>query len=79
MKIYTDYPFEELGDEPNSEAPIREVEMEAYDGDKYVRVNYDGKQLEVKAGYLYTKAGRLGEVPALGDKIKAWERKDFYV
>jgi hypothetical protein len=62
-KLYTDYPFVELGDKPYTIAPIRECKFVAFDGNKYVTVDVEGHRLEVKAGYIYTKAGRNGEVP----------------
>jgi len=64
MKIlYTDYPFVELGDEPCKIAPIRKVMPISWDGDKYVKVLVDGIYSEIKAGYIYTKKGRCGDVP----------------
>lgn len=63
MKAYTDYPITELGDEPNKEAPIRQVEVIDYDSDKYCIVRIDGLTKSIKAGYLYTQEGRCGEVP----------------
>jgi len=60
MRVFTDYPFEELGDEAFKEAPVREVEVLSYDGDKYCRVLFDGRELEVKSGYLYVSPGRFG-------------------
>lgn len=51
---WTGYPFVELGDPPYQRAPIRELELLAYDGDKYARVRLpDGQEAEVKAGYLF--------------------------
>lgn len=65
MKIlYTDYPFTELGDVAGKNAPIRKVMPISYDGDKYVRVLVDGIYSEIKSGYIYTKHGRHGDVPA---------------
>lgn len=63
MKAFTDYPFEELGDEPYVKAPVREVSVISFDGNKYCRILVDGFETEVKAGYLYTSYGRYGEVP----------------
>jgi hypothetical protein len=63
---YTDYPFVELGDTAGKIAPIREVTMLLYDGDKYVSVIVEGKMLSVKAGYLYTTPVRYGE----GETVK---------
>jgi hypothetical protein len=51
--IWTDYPFNEFGDVPFEEAPFREVRLVSYDGDKYCRVEFMEKCVEVKAGYLY--------------------------
>ena len=62
--LYTDYPFTELGDKSGKEAPIRKVLAISFDGDKYVKILVDGVCSEVKAGYLYTRHGRCGEVPA---------------
>jgi hypothetical protein len=55
----TDYPFVELGDTPGQLAPLREVLVLSYDGNKYCQVDFEGKQLEVKEGYLYKPIGRL--------------------
>jgi len=68
MKAFTDYPFEELGDIPGSETPIREVEVLVYDENKYCTVKVEGIITEVKSGYLYTKHGREGQVPCLSAK-----------
>jgi hypothetical protein len=35
----------------------------SFDGDKYVKVLVDGIYQEIKAGYIYTKFGRCGDVP----------------
>ncbi len=53
MKAWTDYPFIELGDESGKKAPIREVEVISYDGDKYCEIEVEGVRTEVKSGYLY--------------------------
>jgi hypothetical protein len=65
MKAWTDYPFERLGDKPNEMAPVREITVKSYDGDKYCRVKVGRVSEEVKAGYIYQQAGRLGEVPPI--------------
>ena len=65
-KAWTDYPIIELGDISGSEAPVREVVVTGYDGDKYAYVTVDGVETSFKAGYLYSKAGRYGEVPWVG-------------
>lgn len=69
MRGWTDYPFEELGDIPNQEAPIREVHLLSYDGDKYVTVQFQGIVKEIKRGYIYMEPGRTGKVPALTRRI----------
>lgn len=65
LNAWTDYPFTSLGDLPGKLAPVRQVEIRAYDNNKYCVVNIAGTLLEVKAGYLYQKAGRFGQVPAI--------------
>lgn len=62
MKAYTDYPFDFLGDPPGSAAPVREVEVLSYDGDKYCTVVVGGHKTEIKSGYLYKTPGRYGQV-----------------
>lgn len=63
MLAYTDYPFEELGDIPYTKAPIREVLVLSFDGNKYCKIIVEGVQSEIKAGYIYVKPGRCGQVP----------------
>lgn len=64
MKAWTDYPFINLGDKPNEVAPVREIEVLSYDGDKYCRVKFAGVfEEEIKSGYIYQREGRYGEVP----------------
>jgi hypothetical protein len=65
MKAYTDYPFFFLGDTLNEEAPIREVDVLAYDKDKYCVVFVKGFYTTVKSVYLYESEGRYEEVPSL--------------
>jgi len=69
MLLYTDYPlFEE---ERGKIAPIREVTLLSYDGDKYVHIVFNGKLYEVKACYIYYQKGRLNEVPQVSyDTLK---------
>jgi hypothetical protein len=58
---WTDYPIEALGDKPCEKAPIRRVEVIAYDGDKYITVEVIGQpgvQQQMKRGYLYSRPGR---------------------
>ena len=62
MMAWTDYPFTEWGDTKGKPAPIRPVQVMAFDGDKYAKVEFENQVLEVKAGYLYRRPGRLGTV-----------------
>ena len=61
MKAYTDYPILELGDISGEEAPVREVKVLYYDGDKRCKVIVQGVEEEIKTGYLYTKPVRCDE------------------
>lgn len=45
MKFYTDYPI-------NGTDGVKEVEVLAYDRNKYVTVRFQGKTTAIKAGYL---------------------------
>lgn len=65
MKAWTDYPFTWLGDTEGEEAPVREIEVLSYDGDKYCRIRVCGGEDEIKAGYIYQREGRYGEVPQI--------------
>lgn len=62
VKAYTDYPLPGL-DEPYTIAPIRQVKVLLYDGNKYCWIWCEGKIYDIKRGYLYSKPGRSGEVP----------------
>jgi hypothetical protein len=59
MMAWTDYPIVALGDEVGKEAPIREVTVLGWDGNKYAEVEVEGVRTSFKAGYLYTKPGRM--------------------
>jgi hypothetical protein len=65
MKAWTDYPIASCGDEPGKLAPVRECEVLSYDGNKYCVVRISVVRTEIKAGYLYSKPGRQGEVPVI--------------
>ena len=56
MKAWTDYPFTQLQDEAGKNAPVREIEVLSYDGDKYCRVRVCGHEDEIKAGYIYQRS-----------------------
>lgn len=66
MKAWTDYPIVGLGDKPNDPsrlAPIREIEIIGWDGDKYAKVLVAGVITYIKHGYLYTEPKRLDDNP----------------
>jgi hypothetical protein len=65
LKAFTDYPFLHLGDKSGEKAPIRECEIISYDDNKYCEIIVDSTGASVKAGYLYTEAGRCGDVPTI--------------
>lgn len=58
-KYYTDYSFVELGDTPNQEAPIREVSIVKYDGNKYCDILVEGRSFNIKMGYIYPERRRF--------------------
>jgi hypothetical protein len=62
---WTDYPILPLGDKSGQEAPVRQVKVLAYDHNKYVMVEVIGNGVitSFKAGYLYSKKGKYGQVP----------------
>lgn len=62
MKAWTDYSFVSLGDTPEQEAPVRECELIAYDGDKHVTIIVDGQIERLEYGRVYQRQGRKGEV-----------------
>ena len=66
---FTDMPFEVLGDIPHQVAPIRQIELLAYDGDKYVTARSGEHIVELKSGYVYTEQGRCGNVDTISYDI----------
>lgn len=65
MKAWTDYPFTWLGDTAGQKAPVREIEVLSYDDNKYCRIKVCGGEDEIKAGYIYQREGRCGDVPTI--------------
>lgn len=63
MKAWTDYPILALGEGADAEVPVRECLILDYDANKYCRVRVGAHEVEFKRFYLYTKPGRIGEVP----------------
>ena len=49
MKAWTDYPFTFIGDIPQKKAPIREIEVLGYDGNKYCNFIVEGHKTSIKA------------------------------
>ena len=73
---WTDYPFIELGEADGEAAPVRAVKAIAYDGNKYCKVEVCGVLSEIKAGYLYRRKGRCGNVPTFAySALRAIERQ----
>lgn len=68
MKAWTDYPFMWLGDTEGLEAPVRGIDVLSYDDDKYCQIIVAGHRAEIKAGYVYKRPGRCGEVPAINPR-----------
>lgn len=68
MKAWTDYPFTWLGDTAGQKAPVREIEVLEYDDNKYCKIKVESGKDSIKAGYIYQKEGRYGEVPCLTQK-----------
>lgn len=71
VKAWTDYPFTWAGDVEGEQAPVREAVVLSYDGDKYCEVFIPdfGEWVQIKSGYLYSEAGRYGEVPTLSREV----------
>ena len=55
-QAWTDYPFEELGDEPYKDAPIRKVEVLNWAKDVYCLVKVEEFKITM---YLYRKPFRM--------------------
>lgn len=68
MKAWTDYPFTWLGDVAGKEAPIREIKVVSYDGDKYCHIKVSGGEDSIKRCYVYQEPGRCGAVKPLTDR-----------
>ena len=53
--VYSMYPIEELGDNPNGVIPIREFLLKSFDGNKFCGVQevVSGVESEIKTGYMY--------------------------
>jgi len=62
MKAYTDYPMTHLGDKSGEQAPIREIFIHGWDGNKCVYITVEGTVTSIKYGYIYASSARCGEV-----------------
>ena len=49
---YTNYPFNELGDIPHQQAPLRKVKLIDFDGDKWCKVEVERIVANVKYFHL---------------------------
>lgn len=65
--MYTDYPFESLGDTEGEESPIRDIKILGYDGDKYCKIEVSGIHEWIKTGYIYKEERRFN--PNINDNI----------
>lgn len=65
IAAFTDYPILRMGDKAGEIAPVRPCKVLAYDGDKYCRVKVGRYVESIKRGYIYIRAGRVGEVPCV--------------
>lgn len=75
IDAWTDYPILRMGDKSGELAPIRRCKIMSYDGNKYCRIRVGRYSESVKSGYLYTRAGRVGEVPCVSlRRLRALER-----
>lgn len=62
ISCWTDYPFEQLGDVAGELAPLRQVTIFHYDGNKMAGVESKCGAVEwIKAGYLYRNRARLSQ------------------
>jgi len=78
MKAYTDYPFEFLGDQPYMIAPIREIKIISYDGDKYCHIEVEGHETEIKVGYIYEQYGYFGDTSQISiDKLLMLDKEEI--
>ena len=64
---WTDYPIIQIGDISGKKAPIRRIRVLSFDNNKYAKVEIlgYGVTVEIKAGYLYSKSGRCGNVKTI--------------
>lgn len=67
LQYYTDYPIIKFGDKPGRLAPMREIEILSYDGNKYCTVKVIPSIFEknkkpvketIKSGYIYKNINR---------------------
>ena len=72
QKFWTDYPFVKLGDTPGKSAPLREVEIVDYDGDKYVTCSVIGTQTNyevIKRFYVYSVKRKVYDTGRFRSKL----------
>jgi hypothetical protein len=61
-RFFTDYPFLELDDTCYQLAPIRELKLLSWDGDKYVCVEINETRHILKRHYVYTRPIRFHQL-----------------
>lgn len=59
---WTDYPL--YPEEYSKKAPKRKIKILSYDGDKYCKIDFNGEQFEIKAGYIYPSPERVSSKKA---------------
>jgi hypothetical protein len=72
-KWFTDYPLFVT----EIKAPIREIKVLSYDGDKYCKVEYEGEIFEIKSGYIYPKRERHNNKKKCKNFIKLLKRVEI--
>ena len=78
MLAWTDYPIGVLGDLANEPAPIRQVDVLAYDQDKHclvVVLSEPPVYAVIKTGYIYQNRGAHGEQPAITRRMLSYLHK----
>jgi hypothetical protein len=70
MLAYTDFPFIFLGDEFDDEAPIRKIELIAYDGNKMVTVRLEGgENALIRKDYCYREPKRYEKAARFPESV----------
>lgn len=62
MKAYTDYKFKYLYGHDRLVAPVREIEVLSYDGERFCSIKVGEHYDRINAEFIYMDAGRQGQV-----------------